>query len=273
LSLEGPRFNLEVKPTSDLHPHERTIPSHVEKMARELMNDGVQKDPIMVDQVSGSVLDGMHRLEAFKKLEVKKAVCCLVDYQSGSVTLSRWARVFVSKEGGDVGPFLMGLGFTRPVSFEDALLELDERRASAASFLEGRAFVNGRGTDLPQAFSAVSQIDAYAERRGWERRFVPEEDVKAESEMHDRFAVIVRRLSKDEIVQAAETGTLFPCKTTMHSFDPRPVAVNYPLDKLTELGAKRIEEHLAKSERRLLPAGTFYEGRRYKERLILLNPK
>ncbi|MDG6898766.1 MAG: hypothetical protein JRN24_03400, partial [Nitrososphaerota archaeon] len=61
------------------------------------------------------------------------------------------------------------------------------------------------------------------------------------------------------------------CKTSMHLIDPRPVAVDFPVAELNEATSRSLEERLRGRGERLLPADSVYEGRRYKERLLLLN--
>ena len=71
MALAKAGFTLGVKPVSALRPHEETIPSHVQGIAAEMKKDGVQKDPIIIDQDSLTVLDGMHRHAAFSMLDVE----------------------------------------------------------------------------------------------------------------------------------------------------------------------------------------------------------
>jgi ParB-like chromosome segregation protein Spo0J len=87
MALAKAGFTLAVKPVSTLRPHEEVIPSHVEGLAAEMKRDGVQKDPIIVDGDTMTVLDGMHRLAAFVSLGVENAVCCSVDYSSPAVKI------------------------------------------------------------------------------------------------------------------------------------------------------------------------------------------
>jgi hypothetical protein len=113
LSLAATGFEVSVRELASLRPHEETIPPHVEQMARRLEEDGVQKDPILIDRRSGAVLDGMHRLAAFAELGMKRAVCCSMDYASGKVAVGRWARVYQSGGREDFGQAFGAEGFTK----------------------------------------------------------------------------------------------------------------------------------------------------------------
>ena len=70
MALAKAGFILAVKPVSILRPHEETIPEHVRGLTAEMKRDGVQRDPIIIDQDTATDLDGMHRLAAFLALEI-----------------------------------------------------------------------------------------------------------------------------------------------------------------------------------------------------------
>ena len=90
-------------------------------------------------------------------------------------------------------------------------------------------------------------------------------------ESERNVVVLLRKIWKDDVVEAARSGRLFPCKTSMHRIDPRPVAVNFPLAELDGATSTSLRQALAGKEEQVLPPGSIYEGRRYKERLVLLN--
>jgi hypothetical protein len=240
-------------------------------MVKELSRDGVQKDPILIERVNSSVLDGMHRLAAFASLEIPKAVCCSVEYASDSVTLGRWARVYSGRSVNDLEEMVRNKGVSRRTSLPGAKEELKKRGAGLAAISSRGALLPRNTTSLAEAFSIIRRLDAVAETKGWRRRFVPEDEIEAEIGSPGRIAVIVERISKEDVVAAARTGELFPCKTSMHAVDPRPVAVNFPITKLKRATTELLRDRL-KAEGRLLPANSFYQGRRYKERLLVLNP-
>ena len=84
--------------------------------------------------------------------------------------------------------------------------------------------------------------------------------------------VLLPRLNKQDVLTAARSGRLFPCKTTMHIIDPRPVAIDFPLAELMKRTSPRpvLDGILKEEQSRLLPTNSVYEGRRYKERLLVL---
>jgi hypothetical protein len=268
LAMAG--FSLGIRPVSSLLPHEEVIARHVEQLAAEMIRDGVQKDPIIIDRESAAVLDGMHRLAAFQKLRVGNAVCCSVDYGSQAVSLGRWARVFSLREGDSLKKDLETLGNVKRAPLAEAFSALDRREIALAVLTQDAAYVLG-GAEFDDSSAATAAMDKLAEQQRWERTFVPEDEVDVPLQQMRRIVVLPRRLTKDDVVRAAKSGKLFPCKTSMHIIDPRPVAVNFPIGELNEATPAKLKERLGGSKGRVLPPGSTYEGRRYKERLLVLS--
>jgi hypothetical protein len=272
LALDVAGFSLGIRSTETLLPHEQTIESHVESLAAEMRRDGVQKDPIIIDRESGAVLDGMHRLAAFSRLGISRAACCSVDYDSRSVTLSRWARVYAVPQGQSYSPALESVSISRRVPLAEALEALGNQEVGLAVLTPDAGYLPSATTDLMATFGLVLRLDSISENMGWRREFVPEDDIDISLQDNKNIVVLVRKLSKEDVIFAAKNRNLFPCKTSMHRIDPRPVAVNFPLDELNASTSEDLRERLKGKRERLLPADSVYGGRRYKERLLLLDP-
>ena len=273
MSLANEGFVIGIKPTSILRPHEEVIPSHVKRKASEMTRDGVQKDPIIIDQDTLTVLDGMHRLAAFSALGVENSVCCAVDYSSRGVTLERWARVYGVTKGTQLRDVPRLAGLTRRATLAQAFEALDGRDTGLALLTPDAAYVPEGKLDIDQTIDRIASFDRLSESEGWGREFVSEEDVDVPLQAGTKVVLLVRKLRKEDVVNAARSGKLFPCKTSMHRIDPRPVAVNFPVSELNGATSASLKKKLEGSKERLLPAGSLYEGRRYKERLLLLNER
>ncbi|QQG49163.1 MAG: hypothetical protein HY247_02300 [archaeon] len=261
-------FRLELLPLESLHPHEEIIQRHADALAVEMRKEGVQRDPMLIDTKSKVVLDGMHRLAALPMIGAKMAVCCLVDYSSESVNLSRWARVYGASDDASLTEAAGVLGATRECSASEAFEAVESKTAALAVVLGSRGIVSGRRTNLQDSFSKVRALDQVAESRGWGRGFVPEEEAMGDEEGGAMF-VLLQRLDKKNVLDAGRAGALFPCKTSLHSVDPRPVAIRFPISRLGQGKAKLDAKALGKG--RVVGGGTEYMGRRYKERLLFLD--
>ena len=273
MDLEVAGFSLEILPTESLRPHEETIPKHVKTLVEELRKDAVQKDPILIDVKTRTVLDGMHRLAAFAKLGLTNAVCCSFEYEEDAVVVGRWARLYEAESSEVLKQVVEDLGLARRVPPPQALSALEEGQAGLAAIIGKNAQVTDGRQTLAEAFSIVRRVDKAGEEMGWTRKFVREDEIMVGGESKHKLVILVRKISKGDVLSAAGSGRLFPCKTSMHAMDPRPVAVNFPTRELNGASTKMLRERLTTSKRKILPAGSVYGGRRYKERLLLLNPE
>jgi len=271
MALAKAGFTLGVKPVSALRPHEETIASHVKWLAAEMKRDGVQKDPLIIDTESLTVLDGMHRLAAFISLGVENAVCCSVDYASPAVRLGRWARVYTLPNGVSFLEILRQSGLTLRSTLAQAFDALEGRDTGLAVLTPSSAYLPEGNLDLGLAMETIDGFDRMAEEGGWKRDFVPEDDVDVPLQSDRNIVLLVRKLRKDDVVNSAKSGRLFPCKTSMHVIDPRPVAVDFPMADLGGATSASLRKRLEGRHEQVLPPGSLYEGRRYKERLLLLN--
>lgn len=258
-------------PVSSLLPHEETIPSHVERIASEIKRQGIQRDPIIFDAESQAVLDGMHRLAAFVKLGLEYVVCSPVDYSSKTLSLNRWARVYTLHESTDMNKALFDAGISSRCTLLEAFTGLDERRGGLAAISSREVLMPAAPTDLDGAFAMMRALDAIALKSGWKKEFAPEEDIDVAIQDERKVVILVQRLGKDDVVRAATTKRLFPHKTSMHVIDPRPVAVNVSIERLKSKAGAQLGEQLQLPEGKMLPPDSVYQGRRYKERLLLLN--
>jgi len=66
-------------PIDDLKPHEKGSPVYLELLRQEILKDGVLKYPIIADEKTHVILDGMHRWLAIKSLGYTLMPVMLVD--------------------------------------------------------------------------------------------------------------------------------------------------------------------------------------------------
>ena len=125
-----------------------------------------------MDRVSGTVLDGMHRLAAITKLRIENIVCFLVDYGSGGISLGRWARVYRTTQTDLVSEAVAELGEMRTVTLSQALELLESRKAGLAVLGKVSAAVVDCREDL-DVFQFIKNLDEVAGMKGWDRSFAP----------------------------------------------------------------------------------------------------
>ncbi len=273
---DGGEAKVALRPVAALLPHEEIIPRHAEQKLKKLLRDGIQKDPLIVEREHGVVLDGMHRLWAFRQMKLEYAVCCLVDYSSQSVELRRWVRAFRVTNQRMFSQMLADLGISRRIGLSEAFEGIESRTLNLAIVTAGDCYgapAVGEGTLA--GFNIVRKIDAVAAALGWEEDFVRDDEVDVALQKEGSALVLVPKLTKQDVVDAALSGRLYPFKTTMHIVDPRPVGVDFPLEELkhTKPPKEILSRMLAERTPRLLPPDSVYGGRKYKERLLVFGQR
>lgn len=91
LRTENSRFNRVVLLQIDqLRPHEKGSPVYLELLRREILRDGMLRYPIVADEKTRVVLDGMHRWLALKSIGYKAIPVLLVDvFQKPAIRVGR----------------------------------------------------------------------------------------------------------------------------------------------------------------------------------------
>lgn len=78
-------------PVSEVRPHEEVSFPHVLAIMKEIVADGVVERPLIVARSCRTLLDGHHRYNALRMLEVDLLPCFLIDYDDASqVEVSGW---------------------------------------------------------------------------------------------------------------------------------------------------------------------------------------
>jgi hypothetical protein len=79
LRTENTNVKIALVPIDELRPHEKGSPLYLELLRQEILRDGMLKYPVIVDEETHVVLDGMHRWLALKSLGYKHVPAMLVD--------------------------------------------------------------------------------------------------------------------------------------------------------------------------------------------------
>ena len=84
-------MKVQLVPVEFLRPHEEVIPKNVDQLERMTLKWDAYTKPLLVDRSTGTILDGHHRYEIAKRLELKCLPCVLVDYLSDeSIKIILW---------------------------------------------------------------------------------------------------------------------------------------------------------------------------------------
>lgn len=90
LTTEKSNLKIALLPIDELKPHEKGSPLYLELLKQEILRDGMLKYPIIVDEKTHVILDGMHRWLALKSLGYKLMPVILVDaFQNPKIRVGR----------------------------------------------------------------------------------------------------------------------------------------------------------------------------------------
>lgn len=269
---------IKIMDIESLHLHEETIAKLLDELVEEIQRDGLIKHPVIVDQNSYVVLDGMHRVAALERLGCKRVPVCIVDYGSPSIRVGCWYRTIKGERAVE-----RVLAETRRINFEAERTErLDPPRIgvppvfAALEDLDSSFLLQSPFRSLKEAYDFVKKIEEQLKNSALEIGYETEVDALRKLREGVVDAVLLTpRLSKEAVVETALSGKLFFHKATRHVIPARPLYVNVPLDVLlsNEPSLERVNEELVKmlKEKRLrrVSAGSLVEGRRYEEDLYI----
>jgi len=77
--MEKSKLKIVIVPIDTLKPHEKGSPLYLELLEQEILKDGVLKYPIIADEKTYVILDGMHRWLALKSLGYTQIPVMLID--------------------------------------------------------------------------------------------------------------------------------------------------------------------------------------------------
>ena len=263
---------------NDLHIHEEIIPDALSRLMQSIELDKFLKHPVIVDENSLVVLDGMHRVAAMKALGYKRIPVCLVDYENPAISLHAWYRTIrgteaferVISEAQKVG---LSLTEAKGIDVADigvcptvAVIEDCERKFRVCFSFQS----------LQEAYDIIKQVENKLKIFSLEIGHETEADaLKKLREKKVDVVMATPRLTKSSVISTVLSGGVFAFKSTRHVIPARPMYLNIPLSllrgnekSLDELNIKL--KHIL-DERRLahMPAGSVLDGRRYEEELYL----
>jgi hypothetical protein len=263
-------------PSESLLPHEETIPDRVSELKESLLREGKVKDPIIVDSESLVVLDGMHREAAMRELQCLRMPACMVDYLSPHIGVGVWYRTLsgpLRRDQFEAALFSLGI---EPERTTVNMTEILKKSGPAMIFAGGECLrLKSRDREI---YDVLRTIERCARQQGAKITFETERDALEKLENNRTDAIIILpRVNKTSVRKAGLTRQLLPHKVTRHIIPARPLAVNAPLETLTDetmpLMAANTQFITTLRSREIIrrPPGTVIEGRRYDEETFVFN--
>jgi hypothetical protein len=268
-------LDLRILPLDSLFPHERVILPLLDSLVKDMQKSGQQRDPILIDNKTKLILDGMHRDSALKILGAKLAVCACFDYLHDTITLARWLRYLKRPDKQTLEKLLTMFDFEPVENNQIAIKLVDTKQAPIALLSNKRAFVSKEKPDLLTVYRYLGDFDRLAEERGLNIEFHSETEDINEPLLKEESTYVLYPLSlvKQDIVDLIPSGRVLPYKTTRHTVPVRPIGLNYPLELLKRgnlrLCEAKLEELVGESTTKVLPPDSTYGGRQYSEPLVI----
>ena len=272
LIIRHERVDLRIRLSQSnlLHIHEETIPERVAELRESFVRDGIVRDPVVIDDRSHVVLDGMHRVVALREMGCLNVPVCAVDYSNPSIKVGVWYRTLPRRfpiDGYERALSVLGVKLER---FSFNINELLENAPLATVFSSGDCFklISGEMETydvLRKAEQCLSQFSSII-------HFETERDAlnKLVNKQAD-VVVTLPRIDKTAVRNAGLTGRLLPHKVTRHIIPARPLGVNTQLGTLmnASISLKDANHQFVQSLRgrkvARRPRGSIIQDRRYEE--------
>lgn len=246
------KVKLDLISIDELIPHEEINESYLSKIINDINNIGFLKDPLIVDDDTLVVLDGMHRLAALKNLDCKFVPCMTVKYVEEKIKISKWIR---------------------QVSGEDKTIDISKVKNIISKYIDHKKIINFEINDLRTEFPKIKNILDENLFFLWGKRLVFIENLninlniniikefdsmfkniryislyELEKEFDERTIYYSgRKVTKQEVINYARSGKLFPIKTTKHILPYRITNLRIPLIVLSSIEKEAAKQYLAEN--------------------------
>jgi L-serine kinase (ADP) len=269
----GQKVKVSVVRIKNLTPHETTIDSLLDSVKRDLSRTGFQRDPLLIDESTLTVLDGMHRRAALEMLGAKLAICASYDYLNRAVILERWLRYFIAPDMQLIDDLVRLFDLEKSPSIDNAIRAVDASKNGVALLSRKESYVGEKQLSLEQVYKKLSDFDRLMQSKRLEVQFRPEAQLRSLFISESVFVLYPMKLYKEQILAIAKEGRRLPFKTTRHTVPVRPMGMYFPINKLAGSELRECNEELERivraSKVKLIEKGQWYEGRRYSERLAV----
>jgi hypothetical protein len=91
--IKKSEFKIVIMSIDELKPHEKGSPLYTEILKNELLRDGIIRYPIIADEKTKVILDGMHRWLAMKSIGYRQIPVLLIDINENSEIRIGFKRV------------------------------------------------------------------------------------------------------------------------------------------------------------------------------------
>ncbi|MFW6449372.1 MAG: hypothetical protein ACOC0X_07505, partial [Halobacteriota archaeon] len=209
------------------------------ELREDLERRGVLRNPLVVDETTNVVLDGMHRRRALSDLGLEYAPVCRIDYADPVIEVGTWTKRF--------DPAAAAVVAEAPVEWHavvEAGAPSNEVPERPVLVVEGTRYELDVTLDALEHYSAtLERLEAAFRNRGFVPTLIPDTTAVGSETVYLRQP----RPSKATVVRAATERIMLPANASRHVVPYRPVGVDVPLEFLDgplNRANRRLVDHL-----------------------------
>lgn len=241
-------IEIDIAEINKLYIHEEIVPSILSRVKNSLRTFGYQNDPIMIDEKTGVILDGMHRYASIKSLGYDYILVAKVNYRDPHILIRNWYRTFPSNKVDNLKENLVDTLNKRGIHYElvPEIVRNWKTNWLTKIFLPQREtlIIKDNG-DVLEKYRKIKGIEEILEAiTGSKPNYKPEEHALNTLESYNKDIIVATPpITKDDVIKYALERKVFPPKSTRHIFPARPLFASIPL-KILKSASKNedIEE-------------------------------
>ncbi len=287
LETDTLKMTLEIELVDALLLHENIIPISANRLIMELSDLESLRNPIIVEQ-NNVVLDGNHRVYAFRELGFRFVPVCKIDYYNTAAKLKYWFRLLENVQCIDtVKKTFKNTGATFcSIADKEALKKAMQENHLTFGFQHQddytlAEFPKHVANDAVSAYDAIQKAQDVIISEGMTLQYIPcssVDEAKFNTKLNQEEMVVwTPQITKTMVIEAAKKKKIFAPKTTRHLIPARPLNVDVPgtwLQETVSLDAinRRFREFLEQKQIKRFGPGQVIDGRFYEEELyVFLN--
>ncbi len=232
----GLKITIDIVPTVQLKPHEEIIEEAIRKLINDIKTEGVVRNPIIIDEKTLVILDGMHRFEACRRLNLKFMIVAAVNYDDPRVGLSTWVRLIkatdidrktvqerINQLDEKLKPFKAeaNTGYTVTIYFKGEQIYHENINSESQAKYNVYYILKELEKDLASEKAKASyQLDS-----------VVKENMNVYLSNYE-LLIVPPKLEKKDVIEIALQGKVYPPKSTRHTIPARPLNLNIPMNIL-----------------------------------------
>jgi hypothetical protein len=222
--LEEMLKSIEVRPTEDLLSHEQTISYNLKRLKVAMLNIGQIVDPIIIDDKTGLVIDGNHRMKVLEIIECPYAAVQVVDYKRKDITVGTWYPTVALKPE---EVFKLDNIQHEKVDYEAGKEAISKLKAPFMIMTKNDQYLlNPSNYKIKEMIEEQNYILSLLEKGAVD--FIPDEELSEALEA-GKTSFYRRAYNKDEIIKTAQDHSPFPPKSTRHLVPGRVIRLNMKL--------------------------------------------